>query len=137
MPEILLQVIFLIILCGVISTLFTYSQEGDILTYTSSCPKLDVMKRKYPDAKAVMDRMHSLLIYKESYVKWNRFILIAMFASLVILYTMKKEIKISEFIILTCFLFLCIEIPTRWSYAHVSKSVIQEATQLYTYHNSL
>lgn len=137
MSEFYLQLIFMIILCGVFLTLFKYSQEGDIGTFTSDVPNIYQMKNKYTDKNSIAKRLHSLLVYKESYVRWNRFILIAMFSSLVILHFLKSEIKLGEFIILSCFIFLCIDLPNRWGYAHISKGVIQEATQLYTYHDSL
>lgn len=135
--ELYIQVVFLIVLMGVMFTLVKYSQEGDIGTFTAGAPRLSTMKKKYPNREAVVERLHSLLIYKESHVRWNRFLIISMFASLVILYFLREEVRLSEFIMLTCFIFLCIDLPNRWGYAHISKGVIQEATQLYTYHSSL
>ncbi len=132
-----MQVIFLVILLGVMYTLLSYSQEGDIGTFTHGAPRLSEMKQKYPTAKDVVNRLHSLLIYKESYVRWNKLLVISMFASLTILYFLKEEVKLGEFIVLTCFVFVCIDLPNRWGHAHISQGVIQEATQLYTYHHSL
>ena len=132
-----LQIIFIVVLSALVFTLFKYSQEGDILTFTAGSPKLKEMKEKYQSKDEIVERLHSLLIYKESYVKWNRFLVISMFASLVTLYSIRGEVKLPEFILLTCFIFLCIDLPNRWGYAHISKGIIQEATQLYTYHHSL
>lgn len=137
MSQLYIQVVFLIILLGVCLTLIKYSQEGDIRTFTNGAPRLNLMKKTYPNREAVMERLHSLLIYKESYVRWNRYIIIAMFTSLVILYYIRGEVKLSEFIILSCFIFLAIDLPNRWGHTHVSKGIIQEGTQLYTHYHSL
>ena len=137
MSQIYIQVVFLIILAGVVFTLIKYSQEGDLQTFTKGVPNLNVMKRNYPNREAVIERLHALLIYKESHVRWNRFIIISMFTSLVILYYIRGEVRLGEFIILTCFIFLAIDLPNRWGYSHISKGVIQEGTQLYTYYHSL
>lgn len=132
-----LQIVFLIILSGVVFTLFKYSQEGDILTLTSNATHLNEFSSKFPTRNDVVERLHSLLIYKEGYVRWNRYLLIAMFASLVILFFTRGEVRLSEFILTTCFLFLCIDLPSRWGHSHISQGVIQEATQLYVYHRLL
>ena len=132
-----LQIIFIVVLAALVFTLFKYSQEGDILTFTNSSPKLKEMKEKYQTRDEIVERLHSLLIYKESYVKWNRFLVISMFASLVTLYSIRGDVKLPEFILLTCFSFLCIDLPNRWGYTHISKGIIQQATRLYTYHHSL
>ena len=137
MAEIYLQLVFMIVLCCVFMTFFRYSQEGDIGTFTSNAPTMSQIKKDYKTKDSIAKRLHSLIVYKESYVKWNRFLAISMFASLVILHNLREEIKLHEFILLSCFIFLCIDLPNRWGYAHVSKGVIQEATQLYTYHDSL
>jgi len=127
-----MQIIFLVILLGVMYTLVSYSQEGDIGTFTNGVPKISDMKRKYTSQADIVERLHSLLIYKESYVRWNRLLIISMLASIVTLYFLKEEVKLSEFLMLTCFIFICIDLPNRWGHAHISKGVIQEATQLYT-----
>ena len=137
MSQLYIQVIFLIILFGVVLTLLKYSQEGDISTFIRGVPNPNLMKKNYPTREAVMERLHALLIYKESYVRWNRFFIIAMFTSLVILYCIRGEVNLGEFIILTCFIFLAIDLPNRWGYTHISKGIIQEGTQLYTYYHSL
>lgn len=133
--EFILQIIFLIILGCLISTLLRYSQEGDIGTFTNGAPQILEMKVKYPERDSVVKRLHNLILYKEGYVKWNKFIIISLFASIVLLYFLREEIRISELIIVSCFLFLCIDLPNRWVGAHISKGVIQEATQLYTYYS--
>jgi len=127
-----LQVVFLIILVGVVMTLLKYSKEGDILTFTGNCPSVKKLKDDYPTKDSIIERMHNLLIYKESYVRWNRFIIIAMFVSMIILHFLRDEIRISEFLLLTCFIFLAIDLPNRWAHAHIQKGVMQEATQLYS-----
>lgn len=132
-----LQIVFIIILACLVFTLLKYSQEGDISTFTFGTSQINEMKKKYPTKNSIVNRLHNLIIYREGYVKWNRFIIISMFASLVLLYFLREEVKLSEFIIVSCFLFLCIDLPNRWGHAHISKGVIQEATQLYTYHSLL
>lgn len=113
-------------------TLLKYSKEGDILTFTGNCPSVKKLKDDYPTKDSIIERMHNLLIYKESYVRWNRFIIIAMFVSMIILHFLRDEIRISEFLLLTCFIFLAIDLPNRWAHAHIQKGVMQEATQLYS-----
>ncbi len=127
-----LQIIFLIILIGVILTFFKYSKEGDILTLKGKCPSVEKLLASYPSRTKIIERMHDLLIYKDNYVRWNSFLIIAMFVSLVVLYFTREKIQLSEFIILTCFIFLAIDLPNRWANAHIYKGVTQEATQLQT-----
>lgn len=127
-----IQVVFLIILIGVILTLLKYSKEGDILTFTGNCPSVQKLREKFPTKDQLVERLHNLLIYKESYVRWNSFLVISMFASMVILYFLRGEVKLAEFIILTSFIFLAIDLPNRWAHSHIQKGVIQEGTQLYS-----
>lgn len=133
----LIEILFLVILAGVMFTLFHYSQEGDILTFTGNAPKVREMREKYVNREQIVERLHSLLVYKESYVRWNREMIIALFVSLVILYCFRSEIRLAEVLLLTTFVFLAIDLPNRWGHAHISASVIQEGTQLYTLYGSL
>jgi hypothetical protein len=60
-----------------------------------------------------------------------------MFVSMIILFFLRERIVLAEFIILSSFLFLAIDLPNRWANAHIQKGVIQEATQLYTLYSAL
>jgi hypothetical protein len=132
-----MQIIFLILLIGIVLTLLSYSKEGDILTFTGKCPSVKKLQSDYPDKDRIVERLHNLLIYKESYVRWNKYLIIAMFVSMIILFFLRERIVLAEFIILSSFLFLAIDLPNRWANAHIQKGVIQEATQLYTLYSAL
>ena len=125
-----LESIFLLVLVGVVLTVLKYSKEGDILTFTGTCPQASKIRTLYPSKEKVVERLHALLVYKESYVRWNTFLLVAIFTSLIVLSFLRERVRIAEVIILSCFLFLAIDLPNRWAHAHIQKGVIQEATFL-------
>ena len=124
------QIVFLIILIGIVMTICKYSQEGDILTHMRGCPSTKELKGKYSTSESIVDRLHQLLVYKENYVKWNHILLISLFVSIVLLHFFKREITISELILVAMLIFFAIDLPNRWIHAHVQSGVIQEATQL-------
>lgn len=136
-PQFYIQIVFLILLFALVLTLIKYSQEGDINTLTSGNTSFKEIKSRYPTRSDVVQRLHALILYKEGYIRWNRLIVISMIASLIILNFTREQIHFGEFILLSSFLFLCIEIPHRWGNAHISSGVIQEATRLFTYYDSL
>ena len=123
----LFEILFIIILIGVVLTCLSYSKEGDILTLK---PKKLNQNLNLNSKDQIVDRLHSLIIYKESYVKWNKFIIISMFASLVIMKFLEIPLTIGKFILLSIFIFMCIDLPNRWAHSHIQSGIIQEASIL-------
>jgi hypothetical protein len=132
-----MEITFLIILACLVYTLLTYSKEGDILTFKNGNPTPAELMKKFKSKSDVMNRLNDLLVYKESYVRWNKYMVVAIFCSIIILYFLTDTIKIPQLIILSCFIFMAIDLPSRWATSHVSYGVIQEATKLTALHEAL
>jgi hypothetical protein len=131
------QIIFLVMLGATVFTLLKYTQEGDILTLSGSCPKVLEMKKKYTTRQQVVERLRDLISYSGGYVRWNRLIVLSLISAIIILYFCKEDVKLPEILILTAFIFCIIDIPNRWGHAHVQTGVNQEANQLITHFSSL
>lgn len=131
------QIVFLVILFGVVYTLFKYSQEGDINTFIGSSPSVREIRERYTSRGQIAERLHHLLIYQNGYVRWNRILIISMFVSMIIIYLYEKEIKLEKFILLTAFIFLAVDLPNRWGHSHVRQGTIQEGTSLISHYYSL
>lgn len=130
----LIEIVFLIILLGVVLTLLKYTQEGDIKTFNGKCPRVSELLKMYGNKDEVVNRLFNLFSYQENYVRWNRFLVIAMFTAIVILYFKKGEgsISVIELILVASFIFLAIDLPNRWGTAHVKSGVLIEANRLMT-----
>ncbi len=124
------EIIFIVVLIAVIRTLFTYSKEGDILTLLNGSPGMEKLKQDYTTRESIVKRLHDLLLYKESYVRWNRQAVLSIFVALILVYLLQGEIKLSPLVLTTCLVFFAIDLPNRWGHTHVSAGVIQEGTQL-------
>lgn len=127
------EIIFIIILIGVVLTCLSYSKEGDILTLQSSMSLKHKKTHKNTSTSKdqIVDRLHSLLIYKEGYVRWNKFIIISLFASCVILKFLDIPFSVGKLIMLSIFIFMCIDLPNRWAHSHIQSGIIQEASILF------
>ncbi len=125
----IVHISFVFILCLVVYTLYSYSQEGDIQTLTRNIPKR--LRKLYPTRRKIVERMRDLLIYKNHYVKWHKFMAIALFCSTLITYHFLHRLDTPTVLILTCVIFLAIDLPNRWMSAHVHSSVSQESAMLY------
>lgn len=132
-----IEISFILILCGLVFTVYKYSIEGDIKVFQDKCPNIRVLKKKYETKDQVVDRLHALLTVKESYVRWNSYMIIAIFTSMVLLQALLGEIETSKLIIVSTFIFLAIDLPNRWANAHKQKGIIQEGTHLYTLYSTL
>lgn len=137
-----LESIFFFLLIGVLFTLMVYSKGGDIDTLTGECPSIISLKKQYKTQQDIVDRLHKLFIYKTSYIRWNKFIVIAMFTAVIILSFLKQHsYTVTDVLLVSGIIFLAIDLPNRWGHAHIESSVIQEVTQLYslyhTYDNTI
>ncbi len=122
MEAILLGVIVL----GVVQTAFRYSQEGDILTALSKKKKISSLNEK-----EIVDRLHSIAIYGQNYVKWNNSMLLALFTGLILFRLLQVEFSFSQYLIVVVILFLSNDLCNRWISAHVSSAITAEANMLY------
>lgn len=122
MEAILLGVIVL----GVVQTAFRYSQEGDILTALSKKKKISSLNEK-----EIVDRLHSIAIYGQNYVKWNNSMLLALFTGLILFRLLQVEFSFSQYLIVVLILFLSNDLCNRWVSAHVSSAITAEANMLY------
>jgi hypothetical protein len=121
---------FLMVLSGVVSTFLYYSQEGDIKTLLGNRSELNALK-EYDTPEKITQRLHDLIQYKNGYVRWNRYMIISMFVSMVLLKYFREKIEISEFFLTSVFIFAAIDLPNRWGNAHICKGVSVEASELY------
>lgn len=121
---------FLIITLALCYTLYLYSKEGDIGTLTGSTPSAWKLKKLYPNQENKMKRLHDLIIYKDDHIKWNRFMVIAVFAASLIVYNLVKKFDPTKIIVTTLIVFLAIDLPNRWASAHVKSATQHEATML-------
>jgi hypothetical protein len=126
------EIIFVVVLLAVIRTLFTYSKEGDILTLLNGAPGMEKLKQEYKTRESIVKRLHDLLLYKESYVRWNRQAILSVFVALIVIYLLQGEIKLAPLVLTTCLIFFAIDLPNRWGHTHISAGVIHEGTQLYS-----
>lgn len=115
-----------------IFTLYDYSKEGDIGILTRNVPSAWKMRKMYPTKNDITKRMHDLIIYKAYRVKWNKCIIIAIAISFILLYYFRGSVNVPELTLLTGLIFLGIDLPNRWVTSHISKSLSQEGTMLYT-----
>jgi len=132
----LIDIIFLVILVAIIFTLLKYTQEGDILTLRSKS-SIRELHFKYPTKDAIVNRLHSLLIYKSGYVKWNRFMIMALFVALIITRYFREDVKLADVLVISTLIFFAIDIPNRWGASHVYSGIIEEGTILSGWYHSL
>lgn len=124
--------IFALTLVGLVVSVYKYSKDGDIATFKNGTPSPTTMLSLYPTQELTVQRMHDLLIYKESYVRWNRYLVLSIFAAFIIMKYHEREMKTGNLIVLSSFIFLIIDLPNRWANAHIQKGIVQEATQLHS-----
>ena len=132
-----IEIVFIVILVGIITALFTYSQDGDINTLTQLSPKVQEIKAKYKTKDQIAQRLHNLIIYNGGYIRWPQFLIVSLFTSIIILQTLTGKVDLGYLLVLSSVIFVAIDLPNRWGQSHISSNVSQEATQLCTLHSLL
>lgn len=122
--------ILLILSISIFYTAITYSKEGDINTLTGNLKSPWKLSKIYNTQEKIIKRLHSLIIYKHNYVKWNKLILLSISLSIFIVHYYNKKFVFSEIILFSTLIFLVLELPYRWCNTHRLRALDAESSIL-------
>lgn len=120
----LLHIIFAILILSVSFTLFYYNQKGGLHTI------INADEYKGMNKKEIVKKLRELIIYKNHYTRWNKFLIISLFFSYLVCYYF-KSVSVQNILIVALLIFIAIDSPQRWINAHVSMNISHQASVLY------